>query len=125
MRKIKFKAFDVVANKWVHKIPCDIMGEVICLGGWMNSISLERFNDIRVVQYTGLNDKNGKEIYEGDFVKSDIHNPPIYKVEFIEGGFCCTHKDAYPIDINHFYPSHGMFIEVVGNIFDNPEMKGE
>jgi YopX protein len=72
------------------------------------------------MEYSGVKDIDGVKIYEGDIVRSSIHNPNHYKVEFIEGGFCCTHHllDGYTIDINHF----GCKIKVVGNIFQNPEL---
>ena len=122
MRKIAFKAWNKKENKWQHELPCDILGEVILLGAWMDGVPLRDLNEIIILQFTGLCDKKGKDIYEGDYVKSDNHNPSIYKVEFIEGGFCCTHGDIYPIDINHFFPSVGCMIEVVGNEFENPEI---
>jgi uncharacterized phage protein (TIGR01671 family) len=76
-----------------------------------------------VGQFTGLCDKNGVEVYENDFVRAEKYNPEIYLVEFIQGGFCCTHKnDFFPIDISHFYPSCGCEFEVIGNIFDNKEL---
>jgi len=79
-------------------------------------------------QFIGLKDKKGKEIFEGDIIKSDSHsNPSEFAIEFIEGGFCATHPtiNDNPIDINHFYPSIGCTIEVIGNKFDNPELLKE
>lgn len=74
-------------------------------------------------QYTGLKDKNGKEIYEGDIVKAEKWKPKHYEIAFIEGGFCAIQGDCnYPIDINHFYDSKGCMIEVIGNIYDNAEL---
>lgn len=77
--------------------------------------------DCIIMQFTGLKDKFEKKIFTGDIVKSEIHNPSIFLVEFIEGGFCCTYEDSIPIDINHFYPSIGCQIELIGNIYANPE----
>ena len=74
-------------------------------------------------QFTGLLDKNGVEIHEGDVVKSNSHKPTTFKIEFIEGGFCATQTEHnYPLDINHFYPSTGCIIEVIGNIFQHPHL---
>lgn len=84
----------------------------------------EKFNDDELMQFTGLKDKNGVEIYEGDIIKSESHKPSNYLVEFIEGGYCATHPKlkSYPIDINHFYPSIGADLEVIGNIYENPNL---
>ena len=71
-------------------------------------------------QFTGLLDKNGVEVFDGDVVKSNSHKPTTFKIEFIEGGFCATQSEHnYPLDINHFYPSTGCMIEVIGNIFQH------
>lgn len=125
MRPFKFKAWNNKTKSWQHKDPCDLFGEMILIGGWMNGVKLQDLNEIIALQFTGLKDKNGKEIYEGDFLKSEIHNPSIFQVEFIEGGFCCTYKDCIPTDINHFYPSIGCQVTVIGNIYDNPEFKNK
>ena len=73
------------------------------------------------MQFTGLKDKNGKEIYEGDIVKGialGSFGERIVEVEFKDGGFYpftqgCG-KDLYLI---HFENS-----EVIGNIYENPEL---
>lgn len=99
-----------------------------------------------VCQYTGLTDKNGKKIFEGDIV--EWHREDIiltgnytycfsgYKygdkliVRCLESGFMlCRKNDGLPdvpnandkIDNYAFWNKQG-FLEVIGNIFDNPEL---
>lgn len=78
-------------------------------------------NKIILMQYTGLHDKNGKEIYEGDIVL--ITRPCILEkgeVKFINGCFAIKSKDTllmlYQCEINNFK------LEIIGNIYDNPDL---
>jgi uncharacterized phage protein (TIGR01671 family) len=122
MKVTKFKIYDTKNKKWIHKDPISLFGEMIIFGELMRGIRLEDYNDIEALQFTGMYDKLNKEIYEGDIVKSKSHNPENFQIEFIDGAFCCTYKDSWPIDINHFYPSIGCQIQVIGNIYDTPEL---
>lgn len=78
--------------------------------------------DAEIMQFTGLLDKNGKEVYEGDIIANGDTKPAILQVKFLEGGFCCTAEGILPIDLNCFYPSIGCRFEVIGNIYENPEL---
>ena len=115
MREIKFRARDKSSKEY----------EYITDLYWFEENQVHGFDDpsYDFEQFTGLRDKNGVEIYEGDTVKSNIHNPGIMGIRFVEGGFCAWWgDDDYPIDINHFYDSKGCCIEVIGNIHENPEL---
>ncbi|MXQ54788.1 YopX family protein [Shimazuella alba] len=71
--------------------------------------------DISLMQYTGLLDHNGKEIYEGDIIKTDFRKNAI--VSFENGCFMIGGKRG--ISIDHYLNSG---LEVIGNIHENPEL---
>lgn len=71
-------------------------------------------SSFRVMQFTGLHDKNGKEIYEGDILQYDFlpeGSDQRSEVIFKNGKFCIE-------DGNNYMPSG----EVIGNIYQNPEL---
>ena len=76
-------------------------------------------DDIILMQYTGLKDKNGKEIYEGDILKTV--NGFVTTVEYSRGMFCFD-----PVEDK--YNRHALFvlipfqIEIIGNIYETPEL---
>src|SRR5690554_443096 len=69
-----------------------------------------------VGQYTGLMDEYDKEIYEGDIVRHATWGD-IYEVIFEDGGFYVL--SSYDFQTINEYP-----LEVIGNIFENPELLG-
>jgi uncharacterized phage protein (TIGR01671 family) len=83
-------------------------------------------NDMEIMQFTGLLDKNGKEIYESDLIKVvDMKDDTIgmenniYIVEFDRDQFCITtQQNGY-----HETIPRENAIEVIGNIYENPELE--
>ena len=80
-------------------------------------------------QFTGLHDKNGKEIYEGDILKIDTLDPWILVVEchLAECGYQFTFMNCKAnvfkkVGEEEREPPFPEMIEVIGNIYENPEL---
>jgi len=76
------------------------------------------------LQYTGLKDKNGKEIYEGFIIEMEGWEPKRNIVGFANGGFGFKNSmsDYYHSDISYVETSRGNAATVIGNIYENPDL---
>lgn len=92
-----------------------------------NGYRCERdFDEIELMQFTGLKDKNGKEIYEGDIVKFPEFNGDIYVTPVVWDNSCAcfgvSFTGKYPTSFDYLEEFYTELknIEVVGNIWENP-----
>jgi len=138
-RPIKFRVWDSSNNEWVEG-PCEyVQLEKIFspnVGKWYE-------NSWTFQQFTGLLDKNGREIYEGDIIQTFFeNNKPQFKaaIRFDErcGGYSFYipgkqyRYDCHFFDLTLEKPCHGRTgnilsrrFEVIGNIFENPDLLAE
>lgn len=88
-----------------------------------NLYVIDRTNDFIVVPYTGLKDKRGKKIHEGDIVKTDLGNGVVI---FDSGAFLVRNLDDDEYygfdDFFSLYEGGCYLVEVIGNVFENPEL---
>ena len=123
MRKVKFKVF---ARK--EKTICKALSIDVSRGGEYGIVFVEYpdkgratlgLSFVDLMQYTGLKDRNGKEIYEGDLVEiSDSDDDIICQVKYEYGSFILE-KGEYT---EYLGEVEERFLEVVGNIYENKKL---
>ena len=131
MRTIKFRAKNL-NGVWYYGslVYSDKFDAVIYFqtgNGSIKSMKWVYVNQETVGQFTSLYDCNGKEIYEGDILKWKADNR-LYAVIFNWGMFyasveVCNQEIYGGFPLHALAEGNGKDIEIVGNIYDNPELK--
>ena len=124
MREYEFRVWDNYNNEMLDVQELNFED---CFYGGEMKIRTTMYSDyfdcreMPIMQYTGLKDKNGKKIYEGDIV--DVTRPCIWEIGIVifkDGCFFIKVKETllplYECEINKYK------LKVIGNIYDNPEV---
>ena len=135
-RPIKFRVWDKITNRYLQElgiyywhIPYSLDGEEITGEANLFGLSeLLRHNNFVAQQYTGLNDKNNKPIYEGDIVKyktwTGSHDGTTEEhqtqVQFKDGAYYPRYIDDECED--SWYSFKVYDLEVIGNVFETPHL---
>ena len=116
MREVLFRGKTQQYTRWIY----GDLNHYMCDDGVFiaeNGHSMHRVFKETVGQYTGLTDKNGKKIFEGDIVKWD--GEEISQIRYCNGVYrLCNAKGYYGVSLHNHYS----YVEVIGNIHDNPEL---
>ena len=113
MREIKFRAWDNKLNKILEWT--DI--------AYNDDPFFHEDRDYELMQFTGLYDKNGKEIYEGDILKR-----PDLEINYIvvfNGGCFCIQDSKNKHHKLKLLDGISIFLGIIGNIYENPELLEE
>ncbi|WP_273084636.1 YopX family protein [Capnocytophaga gingivalis] len=136
MRTIKFRGFSNCNSQWTY-------GNLVIVDGEYHITDQEECEEVSdytlvdensVGQFTGLYDKNGNEIYENDILQLKIdgkeYNPLLVVYSEVYAGFCMLsentlnniiYKPHRPVNPN-WWDEFKDEIEIIGNIYDNPEL---
>lgn len=133
MKEIKFRAWDKENKKMFG-----VSGYFMDMGIEKRKYMLERhggkedgditinksFDEVDLMQFTGLKDKNGKEIYEGDILRTNgIDGKCLWVIEWEESsyvyGFSPNHIGGKYSSVHNHAWEEG---EVIGNIYETPEL---
>ena len=124
MRDYKFRAWDTESEMWLQITAFDTKesreSDGYTLEGVFHDGDYAGYEGIVLMQWTGLYDRNGKEIYEGDIAKSGKR---LFVAKWNDDIASFVWE---PLDGESSYPCFNVGtvknMEIVGNVFENPEL---
>ena len=115
-REILFRGKRVDNGEWTEGYLFKQWNRTFLLWGMTGDIpNMTEVIPETVGQFTGLTDKNGKKIFEGDIVRD--WDGRIYEIKYSDFEWIAEQTKSFWINIKHLKPC-----EVIGNIYDNPEL---
>ena len=119
---IKFRAWHnelgrmmSISDMWFN---VDSLGEIGLNDSVMNDYITVSPDEIELMQSTGLKDKNGKEIFEGDVVSIDTDEFDLLFVKYESGIYWLMDDEECVEHLSDYYK----YVSIVGNIYENPEL---
>jgi uncharacterized phage protein (TIGR01671 family) len=142
MREIKFRGKNLNTKEWVYgdllqwndgETAIGVHGQFIDDGYHFNENydKTPYVDETTVGQYTGLKDKNGKEIYEGDIISVNGKYPKLIRYIDEWASYCLANLTDLDCDLKTRYwhqvspcwwTDYKREIKVIGNVYDNPEL---
>ena len=126
MRETKFRAYHKERKEMFEIASIDFEEKKAALSNGIIKLLNVDSKQFELLQYTGLKDKNGKEIYEGDIIKYkfpyDRRLKHISPVKFLETEASFGIKDRYENEIPLYRIAANNYFEVIGNIYENEEL---
>ena len=129
MREIKFRAWhpktkEIIPVETIDWDETQYLTEVTAGYTWGEKFDPITFQQLVLMQYTGLKDKNGKEIYEGDIVAEHGHYVNSDKVLHQAINWLPNHSAWMRGEYDRLTPKNVEYwkIEIIGNIYESPEL---
>jgi uncharacterized phage protein (TIGR01671 family) len=150
MREIRFRSWDKIRKEMLYSDTQKDFDKMLIhwdfINGWSATRAKDRFvlsnANAVLMQYTGLKDKSGKEIYEGDIVRMTFRenigtfNVPddiianggytgredIYEGEVVYEGACFGINDKENGVMQLVVAEEDLETEIIGNLYENPEL---
>ena len=132
---MKLKAFDKLTKKIEKVMSIDFVSKTVviehdmeikndffhedgvCILGWVRN-----FDDVILLPFTGFTDKNDEEIYEGNIVSQPGYTKPFNQKITYECGYFIKFLTGGEQDEFGTLEEYCNYVEVVGNIYQNPEL---